>query len=84
MQCAARMRAAALFDSGIGTLVRCRVEGMDGRAFGAPKGFRPRKRVKPGHDKESGHDRPRKRVLRRNRKPRRSMQNETARQAAHA
>jgi len=23
---------------------------MDGRAFAAPKGLRPRRRVKPGHD----------------------------------
>jgi hypothetical protein len=25
-------------------------QGVDGRAFAAPKGLRPRRRVKPGHD----------------------------------
>jgi hypothetical protein len=27
-------------------------EDVDGRAFAAPKGLRPRRRVKPGHDEE--------------------------------
>jgi hypothetical protein len=38
-------------DPAIHVLGNCAKKDVDARAFAAPKGLRPRRRVKPGHDK---------------------------------
>jgi hypothetical protein len=36
--------------AGIHVLLLWKIQDVDGRAFAAPKGLRPRRRDKPGHD----------------------------------
>src|SRR6185437_12528903 len=45
--CPGLSRASTSSETAVGKVV-------DGRAFAAPKGLRPRRRVKPGHDEQSG------------------------------